>query len=127
MISDRLHKLLAPFLPPVSLQKVEFTAEFEEASPIDSGPFWELTKLPVAHIDLQKSGAKRISTCRRCGESRFNFNAGMDLVIERRTWRQWNVFSVAEFTNFWVTEDLLDRLAQNGITNYEIGRTAVIG
>jgi hypothetical protein len=126
IISNRLRCVLNPFLQRYTLRETQSELNFEVPN-INSGePIWELTDLPVAHVDLTATGAELISVCPECGDRIFNFTGEMKLVINRESWDQWDLFSVDEFQMMFVTEAVFDCLQQFGATNFRVRRAAVL-
>lgn len=127
LLSDRLKLIMEPYLHGVTVREVSYENSFEVQNQNSGRPLWEVTDLPVASVDIEATGARLIKQCPECGEKTYNFNAEMQLTVDRNSWHEWDLFTLDEFRLFFVTERVLSCIQQANATNYRIRREAVIG
>ena len=127
LLSDRLKQIMEPYLNGVTIREVSYENTFEIQNQNSGKPLWEVTDLPVASVDIEATGARLIKQCPECGDKTYNFNAEMQLTVDRNSWHEWDLFTLDEFRLFFVTERVLSCIQQANATNYRIRREAVIG
>ena len=118
---------MEPYLNGVTIREVSYENTFEIQNQNSGKPLWEVTDLPVASVDIEATGARLIKQCPECGDKTYNFNAEMQLTVDRNSWHDWDLFTLDEFRLFFVTERVLSCIQQANATNYRIRREAVIG
>ncbi|MEZ6033748.1 MAG: hypothetical protein R3C17_11680 [Planctomycetaceae bacterium] len=127
LLSDRLKQIMEPYLTPVTVREVSYENNFEIQNENSGRPLWEITELPIATVDIEATTARLIKVCPECGDKTHNFNGEMLITVNRNSWHEWDLFSLYEFRQFFVTQRVLDTIQRAHATNYEVWREAVIG
>ena len=127
LLSDRLRQIMEPYLHRVTVREVSYENNFDIQNENSGRPLWEITDLPVAAVDIEATGARLVKQCSECGDRTYNFNAEMLLTVDRKTWHEWDLFTLYEFRQFFISQRVLDAVKRAHATNCEIWREAVIG
>jgi len=127
LLSDRLKQVMQPYLNGVTVREVSYENNFEIPNHNSGRPLWEVSDLPVASVDIEATGACLVKECPDCGDKTYNFNGEMLLAVDRKSWKNWDFFTLREFRLFFVTERVLGCIQHANATNYELWREAVIG